>query len=152
FLAVSSTVQLRLPRLHPYWSAICLGLLSEKALAAIDKAVYDTRRSYRDPEHNQRGFFPWEEEAMRLYFGGCRRIMVLAAGGGREVIALRRRGIEAEGWECNERLLTSGLKLLSGLGMPPVLHPMHRNTAPEGVGMWDGVILGWSMYMLVPGR
>lgn len=152
FLSVSSAVQLRLPWLHPYWSGICLGLLSEEVLAAVDQAVYDTRRSYRDRDHNQRGLFPWEEEAMRLYFGGCKRIMVLAAGGGREVIALRRRGIEAEGWECNDRLLTSGRKLLSDLGMPPVLHPMRRNVAPEGTGPWDGVILGWSMYMLVPGR
>ena len=151
-LRASALVRNRVPSLHPYWSGFWLGILPERALAALDEELYRGRPSYSGMEHNLSGLFPWEDEAIRLYFAGAKKVMVLAIGGGRELVALLRAGFDAEGWECNPALLEVAKRIMEAEGHPGVVHPMERNRCPDVRERYDAAILGWSMYMLVPGR
>ncbi len=153
-LFVRATERLRrsLPRAEQYWSGFWLGVLPRSAMAAIDEALYSLRSDYGSAEHNRHGLAGWEREAVETYFAPGSRIMVLAVGGGREVVALRRLGFEAYGWESHPHLVAVARTLLAEEGHPGVINEIARDCVPPGADLYDGVILGWGMYMLVHGR
>jgi hypothetical protein len=91
-----------------------LGCLSTEDLNAITASHYQESREYPSEEHNLRGFFDWEASALGRYFRPGSRILVAAAGGGREVLALRRAGYEAEGLECSAALVGAVKPCLNG--------------------------------------
>lgn len=98
------------------------------------------------------GLSGWERDAVEGWFAPGSRIMVLGVGGGREVIALRRLGFEAFGWESHPALVAAAQALAAEEGHPGVIHPAPRDELPAGTDRYDAVILGWGMYMLVHPR
>jgi hypothetical protein len=85
-----------------------LGCLSANELNAVTSRHYLQSRESASEEHNLRGLFDWERKVAERYFRPGSRILVAAAGGGREVLALRRAGFQAQGFECNPVLLQAG--------------------------------------------
>jgi hypothetical protein len=152
FVRVTERLRRSFPRAGQYWSGFWLGALSRNAMAAVDEALYSLRSNYQTAEHNRQGLAPWERAAIEAYFSPGSRLMVLAVGGGREVVALRRLGFDAQGWESHPELLASAQKLLVEEGHAGVIHPVRRDEVPVGSDIYDGIILGWGMYMLVHGR
>lgn len=134
------------------YGGVALGVVSRGGLHAIDQAVYDAWPAYGGDEHNLRGLFPWEETAIGEYFAGARRVRVIGAGGGREVLALWQRGMEVEGYECNPNLRRAAAELLPRHGCDAPVHPIARDAAPADVAPRDGAIVGWSAYTLIAGR
>jgi hypothetical protein len=130
-----------------------LGVLERKDFESIDHYYYaEMVKSYHDSMWNLKGFFDWEKIAIDSYFKGCRSIMVTGAGAGREVIALEKMGYTVDGFECNPDLVKSGNEILKGIGINAKLQLMPRNECPEVPGQYDGVVVGWGMYMLVQGK
>lgn len=132
--------------------AVALGLMDRRHLHALDHRHYRRAASYESSEHNLRGLFEWEKEAVDGWFGDCRSVVVVGAGAGREVLALAGMGIDVVGYECNERLLNAGQALLAREGCTATLRPIERDAAPAPDQAYDGLIVGWSAYMLMPGR
>jgi hypothetical protein len=133
--------------------AVALGLMDRRHLHALDHRHY--RRvagSYASTDHNLRGLFGWEQEAVQRWFADCRSVVVVGAGAGREVLALAGTGMDVVGYECNERLMETGQAFLEGQGCTAVLRPLERDAAPPPGRAYDGLIVGWSAYMLMPGR
>jgi SAM-dependent methyltransferase len=128
-----------------------LGLLRRADLHLVDERFYDRNASYHDDAHNLRGLLPWETEALE-FFGGCRRLLLIGAGGGREVLALSRLGYEVEGYECNRALAAFADGFLPRHGSAARVHYLPRDQAPPAGEPFDGVILGWSSYTLIAGR
>lgn len=133
-------------------TGLWLGVMGRGALHAVDQAFYEASGPYREEEHNTRGLFPWEEEAVRGHFAGCRALLVVGAGGGREVLALAERGFAVEGYECNAALAGYAAALLARRGSAGVVRLLPRDEAPAGGGPYDGIVVGWSAYMLIAGR
>lgn len=128
-----------------------LGVLSPHGLDAVDELQYRTNAMYRGEEYNLSGLMPWEEDAIDRFFQGRHRLAVLAAGGGREVLALERRGHAVDGFECNVALVSFAKDFLPRHGAAASIGLLPRDTAPP-LATYDGVILGWSAYMLINGR
>lgn len=127
---------------------IWLGLLDEEALREVDEAYYARMRQYADPAFNRRGLWSWEARAIDAYFRGRRRVIVTACGGGRELLALAARGHEVVGYECNARLVDAARALLPGVPIDTVAPSEWPHAAPKA----DGIVVGWSSYMLMRGR
>ena len=142
--------------LEGFW----LGLLDPEVLGSLDEAFYqqfaeqvgDGRATYGEDEHNLRGLFGWEVAALEAHFPPAGRVIVTGAGGGREVVALRNRGLDAIGYEPNAELVAAGRDLLSREGLPQALHPMGRDAFPADAPSCEAVIVGWASYMHVVGR
>ena len=132
-------------------SGLWLGLLDGDALAAVDEAMY-AGGGYLGDEHNLRGLFPWEETALDEWFAGRRRLLLVGAGGGRELVALAARGLSVDAYECNPALVAAGNDLLERRGVDARIALLPRDEAPGGGGPYDGGLVGWSAYMLMPGR
>jgi len=138
--------------LRGLWAGLWLGVLGRDRLHALDSAYYGTSATYPDRDHNLGGLFSWEAEALDRFFGECRRIVLLGAGGGREVLPLIERGFEVDAFECHEGLREVGNRLLEERGAETRIMPMERDRCPALEGPYDGVIVGWGMMTLVQGR
>src|SRR5690606_10192748 len=124
-----------------------------ETLEAVDDVLYRSEGSYRSDGHNRAGLFEWEEIALRQYFGSARRLLLIAAGGGREAIALAKRGYEVEAYECNPALVETAARVISSIpevGSLRVL-PLPKGAPPPPGPRCDGCVVGWSAYMLIPG-
>jgi SAM-dependent methyltransferase len=134
-------------------AGLWLGVLDRGDLHALDQARYAAAAAYRQDAHNLRGLFDWERRALDAHFPATGSLLVLGAGGGREVLALARLLYEVTGYECNPALLRYGRQLLVRTGCAGAeLHGVARDLASPDAGCYDGVIVGWSAYALIPGR
>jgi hypothetical protein len=134
-------------------SGLWLGLLDRPDLYAIDQAEYERRATYRTDAHNLGGLFEWERRAIDQHFPATGPLLVVGAGAGREVLALADRGHPVTGFECNPVLVDAGRDLLRRAGRPgAALHWLARDATPTGRGPYAAAVVGWSAYMLMPGR
>jgi hypothetical protein len=128
-----------------------LALLSDRWRFAIDQEYYGGEAMYRSATYNESGLLEWERAAIDAHFRGCRTVLVPAAGGGREVLSLRREGFEVEAFECHPEFVRVANELLQRHGLGQVsLAP--RDTCPAFGRCFDGAIVGWGAYMLIRGR
>jgi hypothetical protein len=129
-----------------------LGFLSADDLNAITADHYDHSQESASPEHNQRGLLDWELSAVNRHFHAGSRILVAAAGGGREVLALRRAGYTADGFDCNPNLVEASGGLFEQLGESRGVILCPPDQAPPGPPIYSGLIVGWSAYTHIPTR
>lgn len=137
-----------------------LGVLDPAALARLDDDFYAAGRDafdgtafdYTSGEHNLRGLYDWEAEAIERHFPAGGRVVITGAGAGREVIALLRQGFDAIGFEPNATLVKAGERLLQEHGHAGRLRQCPRDGFPAEATACDAVVVGWGSYMLIPAR
>lgn len=129
-----------------------LGLLRPETLLDIDRIYYANTAKYTDGSYNRSGLWVWEREIMTRYFGCRQRLLIVGAGGGREVLALARLGYEADGVECNRKLVEAANALLAEEGFLSTVRYASPNTCPRVGKSYDGLVIGWGAYMLIQGR
>jgi hypothetical protein len=151
FLGVSYAWKNAGALLQAVYDGVWLGLLHREHLYAVDERFYNRNASYHGDAHNLRGLFDWEKAALEA-FEGCRRVAVLGAGGGREVLALSRLGYAVEGYECNAALVHAAQNFLARQDCPAPIRHLPRDQVPAAGEPYDGIILGWGSYTLMPGR
>jgi hypothetical protein len=128
-----------------------LGLLDPEELVRLTVERFESS-SYLDPAYIRSGLWLWEREALRRFFPTSGRILVGAAGAGREMLALHRTGYTVEGFECAHTLVDAGQAILRDEGCPGQLIWSPACTVPTMEGQFDGAIMGWSGYMYIPLR
>lgn len=128
-----------------------LGWLNPEDLTAVTVRSYQQSRLYSGPEHNQSGLFSWERETIDRFFRPRSRILVAASGGGREIIALHSLGFQADGFDCTPRLVETSRRLLQELGICSTVTLCPPNEVPQELTPHDGLIVGWTAYMQIPG-
>lgn len=156
----SRVLKIRVIRLaESLFTGFWLGIMSNADLESVDDAYYvgvDGKRTgpidYTSSEYNERGLFEWERRVIEAHFPANGSIALMAAGGGREVLALRRMSFRVEAWECQPELVTAANELLIAQGFESSVNYAPRNTVPSDGATHDGLIIGWGSYTLVPGR
>lgn len=134
------------------FTGVSLGALSDRRRYAIDRVYYDRERMYHTARYNEQGLWDWEQQALKSYFEGCQRLLVPCAGGGREVIALRRMGVDAAAFECHPELAAFANTLLERLGFAPDVRSAARDECPDFATPFTGAVVGWGGYMLIRSR
>lgn len=134
------------------WRGCWLGILKTSQLDIANDRAYAADGFYAAAAHNESGLFVWEEDALRSHFQNCKRILLTAAGGGREAVALEKLGYDVDAWESNPQLVESGNRLLEGNGMKTRIREVPYNCFPNSDQPFDGVIIGWGAYNHVCGR
>ena len=134
------------------FSAFWLAVLKREALYLLDERYYNNAKMYFDEEYNKRGWFYWEEKVIKRWFQQCKSLLVAGAGGGREVLELRRLGHEVDGFECHHGLAEFANELLKKEGFTPNVKIAPRDKYLMTNKIYDGIIVGWSVYMRIKGR
>ena len=129
-----------------------MGLLPEQSCDVISEKSYGSGKEYTNDRYLDRGFHFWEELAVRAWFPPGARVVVAAAGGGRELIALRRSGFDAAGFECSRAMVQAGQRALAARGISATLEWAPPSTAPRMNGHFDAAIVGWNGYCYISPR
>lgn len=137
---------------HGVVDGVSLGMLDGAEVDAVGRAYHATGSECLRRSHNRGGLFRWEEAALAERFTAVSRLVVLAAGAGREVIALARRGVVADGYEPDPTLRRLGNDLLVELGLDATIAEMEPSVVPPFNGDYDGAIVGWGAYSLITPR
>ena len=127
-----------------------LACLNPDELNAVTAQHFDQSKYYASTEHNLSGFFVWEKSALDRFFQRGSRILVAGAGGGREVLALRKAGFDAEGFECSLPLVRASEQIFDRLGESKYVTLCGPDTVPQGPRIYDGLVVGWGVYTHIP--
>ena len=132
---------------------VALGFLSNEQLDRMTAKRYaGAWQSYAESSYLNEGLFLWEHQAISKHFPRSGRVLVAAAGAGREMIALAKLGYRVDGFDCCQPLLESGRSELTRQGIAARLDYAPPSRAPESMGKYDAVLVGFSGYMYIPGR
>jgi len=143
----------RLVRFMTAWhEGFWLGFLSANDLNVLTAEHYAESKFFLSVEHNLSGLFDWEASALDRYFRRGSRILVAAAGAGREVLALRKIGFDAEGFECNLALVRVSERIFEQEGESKHVVACEADCVPPGPQIYDGLIVGWTAYTHIPTR
>lgn len=134
------------------FNGVWLGILSYQNLNKIDEVYYNDTKPYFSDDYNKKGLNDWEQGMVNNYFQNYHNIMLIGAGGGREVYGLQKMGYTVDAFECNPKLLEFGNKFLIEEGLTPSIKYLERDESPESKDKYDGIIIGWGTYMLIQGR
>lgn len=131
-----------------------MGILPESVYDAISERSYGDGGYYVSGECLDSGFHFWEDLAIRTYFAPGARVLVAAAGGGREMIALARAGFQPVGFECSRAMVEAGKRALAERGIVAPLEWAPPSTAPPmqsfaGGEAFDAAIVGWNGYTYI---
>ncbi len=137
--------------LDALFSGFWLGVMSRKSLEYSDELFYHKTRHYTDDRYNQSGLYKWEKAAVEKHFPKAKSLLLIAAGGGREVLALSKMGFDVDSYECNRTLIEYGNGLLQKNGIRNKIKYLPRNSFPVEIEKYDGIIIGWGAYSLMPG-
>ncbi len=127
-----------------------LGCLNADELNAVTAERFDQSQYYASTEHNLSGFFEWEKSVLDRFFRRGSRILVAGAGGGREVLALRKAGFDAEGFDCSLPLVRASEQIFDRLGESKFVTFCEPDVVPPGPRIYDGLIVGWAAYTHIP--
>jgi hypothetical protein len=126
-----------------------MGLLSESAYDVISQKSYGDGAGYTNPSVLDSGLFFWEDLAVNRFFTpGC-RVLVAAAGGGREMVSLARSGFAVDGFECSRPMVESGQRALAERGIPGKLEWAPPCKSPVLGAVYDALIVGWNGYTYI---
>jgi len=107
---------------------------------------------YHSEEFNRSCLWSWEKKVLGKYFQKCKYLLVVGAGGGREVLELRRLGNSVDGFECSPSLVKHANNLLKEQGFAPDIRLVSQDECPDSTNVYDGIIVGWAVYALIYGR
>ena len=129
-----------------------MGILPESIYDVISEKSYGDGKQYTNPTYLDHGFHFWEDLAVRKHFTpGC-RVLVAAAGGGRELIALVRGGFQAAGFQCSRAMVAAGKRALVQRNIAATLEWAPPCIAPALGGGFDALIVGWNGYCYISPR
>ncbi len=129
-----------------------LGILPKKLLHLADQDYYNTTKMYCDLTYNKQGLWQWEKQAIETYFQARQSLLLIGAGGGREVYALAKMGYRVDGYECNPKLVEFANQLLSAESLDSKVRLLERDCIPQTETQYEGAIIGWGAYMLIQGK
>jgi hypothetical protein len=140
--------------IHALVQGFWLDVLSKKSLYALTRHYYERgdKNQYKSASWNKKGYLPWEEYVIHRYFKDCKKIMVLGAGGGREVLALLKAGCLVHGYESNPNLVKCANELIEKQWYTTRIQYLAEDMPPQSRGKYNGIILGWGVYSHIKGR
>ena len=127
-----------------------LGILPESVADVTTVASYGEGALYTNKAWVDSGFQFWEELAVRRFFPAGGRILVAAAGGGREMIALSRAGYRPDGFECSRPMVEAGRRALWERGIDARLEWAPPSAVPGSLlGRYDAILVGWNAWSYI---
>jgi hypothetical protein len=129
-----------------------IGILPESIADQISERSYRSGFPFNEPGYLNAGLQIWEEVALKCYFPPGSRVLVAAAGAGREMIALAGAGFEVDGFDCNRTLVESGQQALAERGIEGQLDWAPPCCIPRISRIYGAAIIGWNGYTHIAPR
>jgi hypothetical protein len=109
---------------------------------------YNMATFYSSENYTLSGLFDWEIETLKGYLRKNKKCFIYGAGTGREAIALTKKKIQVEAFECNEILVKNGMSIIKSNEINCEIKLSEKNIFPEKIKneKFDFGITGWGTY------
>lgn len=144
--------------LESLYTGFALSFLRRADLAKLSEAYYNSGSNPKDydytaEDYNRSGLFRFERESIADHFPPSpSTILIVAAGGGRETLALAKDGYSVTGWECVPQLVAVAQKLLKDSELDSQVKLASADECPSSETIFDAAIVGWAAYTHIRGR
>ena len=152
FLKISGLTDWLPQKLKAAHMAIWLGFLDNSDLNEVTAANYNLSSGFESESHNLCGLWPCEEDVITRIFPDCQSLLVAAAGGGREAIALAKKGFEVTAFDSSEALTSACRANIAKAELKATILDSEPDQIPSGLGVYDGLVVGRGAYHHIPGR
>lgn len=152
YLTSHRVFRVLLGSLQALFEGFWMGMLPESVYDVISEKSYGEGTKYTNDPYLDSGFHFWEELIIGRYFPLKARVLVAAAGGGRELIALVRAGFGAAGFECSPPMVEAGKLALARRNIAATLEWAPPCVAPAMEGSFNALIVGWNGYCYISPR
>jgi hypothetical protein len=129
-----------------------MGVLPDSVTDQISERSYRSGFPFNSPGYLNAGLQIWEEVAIQRFFPLGARVLVAAAGAGREMIALAGAGFDVDGFDCNRNLVAAGQQALAERRIEGRLDWAPPCCAPSLSGVYGAAIIGWNGYTHIAPR
>ncbi len=130
-----------------------LGFLDDRTIAQSTEEFYASHDQFLSSDHNLSGLYIWEQESIAKHAPASGRVLVPAAGAGREVIALASMGYTATGYDPSPDLVDVGTELIDHVGSDAALLLSRGNDLPHDLDPpFDWILFGWAGINHIAGR
>ncbi|MDR1527623.1 MAG: class I SAM-dependent methyltransferase [Dysgonamonadaceae bacterium] len=119
--------------------------MSEKQLQNLTKHFYISSKKYCTEKVTCSGLYDWEQFIFDKYIpAGASDVVVLAAGGGRELYALTQMGYKCYGYELNRQFVSFAKDFFAKENMNVGIDHFPPDKIPEHP--CDVFVFGWGVY------
>lgn len=137
-------------KLDTYHEAFWLSVLSKNQHERIIQKRYKGAKHYQLDENTRKGLSPWESKLAVDYVDSSSKIVMIGAGGGREVLALAKLGHDVEAYEADEGMVRYAQRFFEKENMPVKYATLEINRIPEC--RCDVFWFGWGVYTHIIGQ
>ena len=129
-----------------------LHILTSSDLDDITMDSYQGSTGFESEQHNLQPLWSWEESAFQQCLSKCKSVLVAGAGGGREMIALSRMGLQVVGFDASTDLVKACLQNVKKANTSSKILLAPPGEAPDGLAIHDALVIGRGVYHHIPGR
>jgi hypothetical protein len=122
-------------------SGIFMGLVDDESFQPFDTFPFDETKPLDVSAEVERGLEPWERQIAREHLADARSILVVAAGGARELIGLQELGHEPIGVEFGRRLCEATERELARRDCSATIQWSERFEIPRGAEPYDAAFV-----------
>ncbi len=126
--------------------------MNPKDLNEVTLNSYQGTSGFESEGHNFKDLWTWEQVAYQQCFSACKSVLVAGAGGGREMIALSRMGLDVVGFDASSDLVAACRSNLCKANVSAKILFAPPGEAPSESGLHDALVIGRGVYHHIPGR
>jgi hypothetical protein len=152
FLAVDRLFRMVHRGMQAAFEGFWMGLLPSSIIDEISARSYRSGFAYNASGYLNTGLQIWEEIAIKRFFAPGSKVLVAAAGAGREMIALAGAGFEVDGFDCSRTLVLAGQRALAERGIAGRLDWAPPCDTPSVSRTYEAAIVGWNGYTHIAPR
>ncbi|MDA1052856.1 MAG: hypothetical protein O3C40_20580 [Planctomycetota bacterium] len=122
-------------------SGIFMGLVDDDSFQAFDTYPFDETTPLDVTAETERGLEPWERHIVREYLADTKSVLVVAAGGARELVGLNELGYDTTGVEYGRELCEASRRELSLRECGATIQWSERFEVPRGDAPYDAAFI-----------
>lgn len=133
-------------------SGIFMGLIDDQSFQAFDTYPFDETGPLDVSAETQRGLEPWERQIVREHLDDAKSVLVVAAGGARELVGLHELGYDTTGVEYGRQLCEASRRELTLRECSATLQSCERFEVPVSDESYDAAFVARKFLSHVHGR
>lgn len=133
-------------------SALFMGFIDDKAFQVFDTYPFDESREISVDKESELGLEPWELQIAQQHLQEKRSLLVIAAGGNRELLGFKEMGYSTDGIEYGWKLCKASKQALTVAQQEISMELADRLSVPDAIEPYDAVFIARKYLSHVHGR
>lgn len=122
-------------------SGLFMGLVDDETFQPFDTFPFDESKTLDVRDEAARGLEPWERHVARQHLADVKSILVVAAGGVRELVGFHELGFETTGVEYGRQLCEASQRELTRRECSATIQWSERLAVPHGAEPFDAAFV-----------